>query len=338
MRTEDFDYHLPPELIAQVPLERGESRLLVLHRDDGRIELRQFADICNYLNTGDTLVINITRVTARRLMAVRESGEPAEALLLRPEGERGWLALVKPGKRLRPGAALNFTLANGETCKATVSGTTEDGGRLLLFESEQARDALAVEGVAPLPPYIHTLLEDEERYQTVYSEQGGSAAAPTAGLHFTEEILGRLADKGVNIARVTLHVGVDTFRPVRTDNIEDHVMHGENFTLSEADAEIINNTTGRVVAIGTTSVRVLESAAVAPGIVKAMSGETKLFITPGYQYKIVQVLLTNFHLPKSTLLMLVSAFASRDSVMKAYQTAVQERFRFFSFGDAMLII
>jgi S-adenosylmethionine:tRNA ribosyltransferase-isomerase len=338
MRVDQFDYQLPPELIAQTPLPRGESRLMVLHREDGRVELRQFRDILEYLRPGDTLVVNDSRVTARRHTAWRESGEPGEALLLRPVGERAWHALVRPGKRLKPGARLIFRPASGEEVSALITGTTPDGGRILEFADAEARDRLAFSGEIPLPPYITESLADEARYQTVYAGPGGSAAAPTAGLHFTEELLAEAAALGVGLARVTLHVGVDTFRPVRTEDIADHVMHGEWYALGPEAAETINATTGRVIAVGTTAVRVLESAADDAGRLTAGTGETRLFITPGYCFKRVDGLLTNFHLPQSTLLMLVSALAGRDHVMRAYETAVRERFRFFSFGDAMLIV
>jgi len=338
MRTDEFDYVLPEELIAQTPLPRGKSRLLVLRRADGRPEHRRFADLLEYLLPGDTLVLNDSRVTARRLIARRESGQPAEALLLRPRGETEWEALIRPGKRLRTGACLRFALSGGAEVDAAIRETTAEGGRILRFADRQTRDRLATEGVAPLPPYIHTRLEDEERYQTVYAGPGGSAAAPTAGLHFTPEMLAQVESAGVQIARVTLHVGVDTFRPVRTEEVEAHVMHGEWFTISPQDAARINATPGRVVAVGTTVVRSLESAAVGPGCIAPTTAETRLFITPGFRFQIVQALLTNFHLPKSTLLMLVSAFAGREKVLAAYQAAIEERYRFYSFGDAMLIV
>jgi S-adenosylmethionine:tRNA ribosyltransferase-isomerase len=338
MRTEDFDYSLPPELIAQTPVERGRSRMLVLNRADGRVDFRQFPEIRDFLQPGDTLVINDSRVTARRLWAIRENGQPAEVLLLRPAGETDWEALVRPGKRLKAGANVRFELPDGRCITADVVASTPEGGRMLRFPDGQVRESLAREGTAPLPPYIHAELDDEERYQTVYSRSAGSAAAPTAGLHFTEEILQAIEAKGVRIARVTLHVGVDTFRPVKVERLEDHVMHGERFTISPKDAEIINATAGRVVAAGTTTVRALESAATGQGTIEAGDGETRLFITPGYRFQVVQVLLTNFHLPKSTLLMLVSAFATREYVLNAYRAAVEARFRFYSFGDAMLIV
>lgn len=338
MRTDDFDYRLPEELIAQIPLPRGQSRLLVLHRDTGQIELRRFLDLPEYLKPGDVLVLNDTRVTARRLMAVRESGQPVELLLLRPRGETEWEALVRPGRQLRPGACLRFTLRDGTEGSAAVLATTPEGGRVLCFQSREMRDRLAHEGVVPLPPYIHTTLEDEERYQTVYARPGGSAAAPTAGLHFTPEMLDSLRAEGIRIVSLTLHVGVDTFRPVRSEVVEAHVMHGEWFDLSSETAEAIHTAAGRVIAVGTTVVRALESAAVGPRHVVPGTRETRLFITPGYRFQVVEGMLTNFHLPKSTLLMLVCAFAGRERVLDAYHTAIEARFRFYSFGDAMLIV
>jgi S-adenosylmethionine:tRNA ribosyltransferase-isomerase len=338
MRTADFDYHLPPELIAQTPLPRGESRLLVLNRASGQIEFRRFGDLSEYLQAGDVLVINDSRVIARRLKAVREGGQPAEVLLLRPRGETDWEALVRPGKRLRPGARLRLLLRAEEMAAACVVETTAEGGRILRFADTASRDRLMQEGTVPLPPYIHATLEDEERYQTIYAEPGGSAAAPTAGLHFTPELLAKVEAQGVSIARVTLHVGVDTFRPVRAETAEEHVMHGEWFTLSEGNAARINAARGRIIGVGTTVVRALESAASGLQCVRPATGETRLFITPGYQFQVVQALLTNFHLPKSTLLMLVSAFAGRERVLDAYRAAIAERFRFYSFGDAMFIL
>jgi len=338
MLTDEFDYDLPAELIAQTPVPRGESRLLVLHRGSGEIEIRLFPDLLDYLQAGDTLVLNDSRVTARRLMGRRESGAECEALLLRPRGEREWEALVRPGKRLRSGATIEFARRDGRTIQACVRESTPDGGRILELASMEERDALLHEGVTPLPPYIHASLEDEERYQTVYAREGGSAAAPTAGLHFTPELLARAEATGVSIAKVTLHVGVDTFRPVRVENIEDHEMHGEWFTLSPEAARTINETTGRIIAVGTTSVRVLESAAAEWRQVRPTTGETRLFITPGREFNVVDGLLTNFHLPKSTLLMLVSALAGCENIRSAYRRAIEERMRFFSFGDAMLII
>ncbi len=350
MRTELFDYTLPPERIAQTPAPRGESRLLVLHRATGKIEHRRFADLLGYLRAGDTLVLNDTRVTARRLEARRDNGQSAEVLLLRPVGETCWEALVKPGKALKPGRTLQILRdpIAAESVMARVAATTPEGGRLLEFVDRETRDRLAAWGVAPLPPYIHTPLppEQEARYQTVYAAQDGSAAAPTAGLHFTPELLARAEAQGVRLAHLTLHVGVGTFRPVRTEEIEAHEMHAEMVSLSADAAQIINATPGRVFAVGTTSVRSLESAALphASGdtalraAVRPYCGETRLFITPGYRFRVVEGLITNFHLPRSTLLMLVSAFAGREAVLRAYEEAIREEYRFFSFGDAMLIV
>ncbi len=347
MRTELFDYNLPPELIAQTPVPRGRSRLLVLHRAEGRIEHRKFEDLTDYLVAGDTLVMNNTRVTARRLKGIREGGQSAEILLTRPVGERSWEALVKPGKSLKPGRTVQIISPNPAIPNpvATVIGTTEEGGRTLEFADTATRDALATWGETPLPPYIHTPLErtEEERYQTIYAKAGGSVAAPTAGLHFTTEMIRSVRDMGIATAEVTLEVGVGTFRPVKTESVEDHEMHHEAFHLSAEAAESINRTTGRVFAVGTTSVRTLETSGAKTAEnsgrrVTPMMGDTNLFITPGYRFRVVDAMLTNFHLPCSTLLMLISAFASREQIVHAYEVAVQERYRFFSFGDAMLIL
>jgi S-adenosylmethionine:tRNA ribosyltransferase-isomerase len=348
MRTDLFDYTLPPELIAQTPLARGESRLLVLHRADGRIEHRRFPDLLEYLDAGDTLVLNDTRVIARRLVGELPTGKQAEILLLHPTGERQWTALVRPGRALRVGrsvALLGPETAN-ERITVQVVELMPDGARVLEFDSARERDAVASWGVSPLPPYIQTALppEQEERYQTVYSRHDGSAAAPTAGLHFTSQLLEQAQAKGVAIAHITLHVGVDTFRPVRVEDTAEHEMHGEWLSVSPEAAEIINRTPGRIVAVGTTSVRALESAANAadnssqPERVVPFTDSTRLFITPGYRFHGVDALVTNFHLPRSTLLMLISALAGREYVMNAYAEAVRERYRFYSFGDAMLII
>ena len=355
MRTDLFDYFLPPELIAQTPLPRGESRLLVLHRANGQIEHRRFSDLLAYLNTGDTLVVNDTRVIARRLRGLRPSGHEAEVLLLRPVGERQWAALVKPGRSLREG--VNLTLIgpkldlsqSGSVQEdvqetAQIVGETEEGGRLLEFADAAARDRVGLWGSSPLPPYIHMPLPTaaEERYQTVYARHNGSAAAPTAGLHFTDAMLDQAQAQGISLARVTLHVGVDTFRPVKTEDTDTHQMHGEWVTVSEEAAQAINATQGRIIAVGTTSVRALESAAQNTGDnsarVASYTGETRLFITPGYNFRAVDGLITNFHLPRSTLLMLISALAGRENIMAAYAEAVREQYRFYSFGDAMLII
>lgn len=350
MRTELFDYHLPPELIAQTYVPRGASRLLVLGRENGALAHRHFPDLLDYLHPGDCLVLNDTRVTARRLEALRENGYPAEVLLLRPVGATAWEGLVRPGKALKPGKALTFVGPPPEQKRlvAVVTATTGDGGRLLDFGDPVSRDTVANWGVTPLPPYIKTPLspEEEARYQTVYAREGGSSAAPTAGLHFTESLLAQIAEKGVAIARVTLHVGVGTFRPVRTEDIEAHEMHYETAHIPEEAAQTVNATTGRIVAVGTTSVRTLETgAAQAERLsdpryprIAPFTGETNLFITPGYRFRATDAMITNFHLPRSTLLMLVSAFSSRENILRAYAEAVQEKYRFFSFGDAMLII
>lgn len=351
MRTDCFDYLLPPELIAQTPLPRGESRLLVLHRSTGQIEHRRFPDLLRYLRPGDTLVLNDTRVTARRLQAVREGGQSAEAFLLRPVGETCWEALVRPGKSLRPGKTLTLLGSSGqEPVTARIVGTTDEGGRILEFADTATRDALTFWGETPLPPYIQTPLppDQEERYQTVYATHGGSAAAPTAGLHFTPELLEQAQEQGVGLVRVTLNVGVGTFRPVRTETIEEHTMHGEWATLSPEAAARINATQGRIIAVGTTSVRTLESAAQrlvehpaesgAEARIAPFAGETHLFLSPGSRFQAVDALITNFHLPRSTLLMLVAAFAGLEATLNAYNEAVRERYRFFSFGDAMLIL
>ncbi len=348
MRTDLFDYDLPPERIAQTPLPRGESRLLTLGRNSGQITRQHFPELLDYLRAGDTLVLNDTRVTARRLRAERENGLPAEVLLLRPVGAAQWETLTRPAKGLKPGRRLTISGPNGERLPAVVLAATDAGGRVIELENGAARDALAGWGESPLPPYIHTPLpaSEEERYQTVYAAANGdfgSVAAPTAGLHFTPELLAAAQSKGVALARLTLHVGIGTFRPVKAEDTDDHVMHAETVVLSESCADIINATTGRVIAVGTTSVRSLESAAarLEPGNgrrVAPFTGETDLFITPGYEFKVVDAMLTNFHLPQSTLLMLVAAFAGYEATMNAYRVAVEEKYRFFSFGDAMLII
>lgn len=343
MRTDFFDFDLPPDLIAQTPLIRGESRLLVLHRETGKIDHRVFGDLPEYLNEGDTLVLNDTRVSARRLKATREGGEDAEVLLLRPCGERSWETLVKPGRALKPGKTLQIRGEGDESVIASVVRSTPEGGRILEFESEEIRNTLKGWGVSPLPPYINTPLPvaDEERYQTVYGTHEGSAAAPTAGLHFTEEMLGKVKEMGVSAAKVTLHVGVGTFRPVRTETLEAHEMHSETAFLSAETADIVNRTSGSIVAVGTTSVRTLETAtkfAKEGNRVGAFAGETNIFLTPGSRFLATDRIITNFHLPKSTLLMLVCAFAGREFALEAYREAVRERYRFFSFGDAMLIL
>ncbi|MCR5700525.1 MAG: tRNA preQ1(34) S-adenosylmethionine ribosyltransferase-isomerase QueA [Lachnospiraceae bacterium] len=340
MKLSDFNYELPQELIAQDPLDkRSDSRLMVVGREDGSIEHKHFYDILDYVNQGDCLVINDTKVIPARLMGVKEdTGASIEVLLLKRREEKVWETLVKPGKKARVGARISFGdgLLIGE-----VIDIVEEGNRLVRFEYEGIWEELLDKlGQMPLPPYITHALKDRNRYQTVYAKHDGSAAAPTAGLHFTEELLEQLKAKGVEIAHVTLHVGLGTFRPVKVDNILEHHMHSEFYMVSEEDAAKINATKergGRVISVGTTSTRTLESVADENGIVKAGSGWTDIFIYPGYKFKVVDCLITNFHLPESTLLMLVSAFSSRENMLHAYEVAVQEKYRFFSFGDAMFI-
>lgn len=341
MNTKDFYYDLPPELIAQTPLaDRTASRLMVLDRKNNTIEHRHFSDITDYLNEGDLLVMNNTRVIPARLYGVKEeTGAKIEFLLLkRIEGDV-WDVILRPAKRAKKGTKVVF---GDGILKAEIIEEKEDGGRLARFYYqgiwEEILDRL---GEMPLPPYIKEKLIDKERYQTVYSKVSGSAAAPTAGLHFTNELLEKIKEKGIKTAFVTLHVGLGTFRPVSVDNVENHVMHSEYYELSEETAKLINETKKsgkRVIAVGTTSVRTLETCAGEDGLVKAQSGETKIFIYPGYRFKAVDTLITNFHLPESTLLMLVSAFYNKDAVIKAYEEAIDKRYRFFSFGDAMLIL
>ena len=332
-------YDLPEERIAQTPVEpRDHSRLMVLHRDTHEIEHRHFYDVIDYLNPGDCLVINETKVIPARLYGERPTGGACEVLLLKQVGPKKWETLVRPGKKLKPGAEVIF--GDGRL-KCRVLETTDAGGRIVEFECEGTFEAALDElGEMPLPPYIHEKLQDRDRYQTVYAKQDGSAAAPTAGLHFTPELLERIRQKGVDIVPVLLHVGLGTFRPVKVENIEDHEMHTEYFEVTEDAARRINAARergGRVIAVGTTSVRTLESAA-ENGRVRAMRGDTSIFIKPGYQYQMVDALITNFHLPGSTLVMLVSALYDRERILDAYRVAVKEQYRFFSFGDAMLIL
>ena len=340
MKVSDFYFELPEELIAQYPLEkRDSSRLMVLDKKTGEIEHRKFHDILEYLNEGDTLVLNNTRVLPARLIGEKEeTGGKIEFLLLkRIEGDK-WECLAKPGRKAKVGTV--FTFGEGKL-KAIVREIGEEGNRIIEFKYdgifEQVLDEL---GQMPLPPYIHEKLEDKERYQTVYSKEKGSAAAPTAGLHFTEELLKEIKDKGVNIAYLTLHVGLGTFRPVKVDDVNNHVMHSEYYHLDKENAELINKTKEagkRVIALGTTSSRTLETIGDENGRVREQSGWTDIFIYPGYKFKIVDNLITNFHLPESTLIMLVSALAGQDNIMNAYNTAVKEKYRFFSFGDSMFI-
>lgn len=340
MKLSDFYYDLPQELIAQDPLlNRSESRLMVINRETGELEHKHFYDILEYVNQGDCLVINDTKVIPARLMGVKEdTGASIEVLLLKRHEEKVWETLVKPGKKARVGARISFGdgLLVGE-----VVDIVEEGNRLIRFEYDGIWEELLDKlGQMPLPPYITHQLKDRNRYQTVYAKHEGSAAAPTAGLHFTPELLKQLEDKGVEIAHVTLHVGLGTFRPVKVDNILEHHMHSEFYMVEEAEAKKINDAKARgnqIISVGTTSTRTLESVADENGIVQAGSGWTEIFIYPGYQFKVVDSLITNFHLPESTLLMLVSAFSSRENMLKAYEVAVEEKYRFFSFGDAMLI-
>lgn len=340
MDLKDFNYDLPEELIAQDPLEdRSSSRLMVLHKDTGRIEHKIFRDIIDYLNPGDCLVINDTKVIPARLMGIKEdTGATIEVLLLKRNADDVWECLVKPGKKARTGARIVFGegLLVGE-----IVDVIEDGNRMIKFHYEGIfEEILDKLGQMPLPPYITHKLQDKNRYQTVYARNEGSAAAPTAGLHFTKELLEKIKEKGVNVVSITLHVGLGTFRPVKVDKIEEHHMHTETFNISKEAADTINRARaagGRVIAVGTTSCRTLESAAADDGTIPARSGDTDIFIYPGYKFKAIDCLITNFHLPESTLIMLVSALAGRDNIMNAYETAVKERYRFFSFGDAMYI-
>jgi len=338
MTLSDFMYDLPEERIAQTPVEpRDHSRLMVIHRDTGEIEHRHFYDIIEYLNPGDCLVINETKVIPARLYGERPTGGACEVLLLKQLGPKRWETLVRPGKKLKPGAEVIF--GDGRL-RCRVMETTDAGGRIVEFECEGSFEAaLDALGEMPLPPYIHEKLEDRNRYQTVYARQDGSAAAPTAGLHFTPELMARIREKGVDIVPVLLHVGLGTFRPVKVENIEEHEMHSEYFEVTPEAAERINAARqrgGRIIAVGTTSVRTLESAA-ENGALAAKRGDTNIFIKPGYRFQLVDALITNFHLPGSTLIMLVSALWQRERILEAYKIAVEEKYRFFSFGDAMLI-
>ena len=339
MKLSDFMYDLPEARIAQTPVEpRDHSRLMVLHRDTGEIEHKHFYDVIDYLNPGDCLVINETKVIPARLYGERPTGGACEVLLLKQLGPKTWETLVRPGKKLKPGAEVIF---GGGRLKCTVLSTTDAGGRIVEFECQGTFEAALDElGEMPLPPYIHEKLQDRDRYQTVYAKQDGSAAAPTAGLHFTPELLSRIREKGVDVVPVLLHVGLGTFRPVKVENIEDHEMHTEYFEVTEAAAARVNAARargGRVIAVGTTSVRTLESAA-QNGRLRARRGDTSIFIKPGYRWQLVDALITNFHLPGSTLLMLVSALYDREKILEAYKLAVEQEYRFFSFGDAMLIL
>ena len=340
MNTSDFWYELPEELIAQTPLgQRDASRMLHLDRVTGEIEHRHFTDILDYLRPGDCLILNDTRVLPARIYGVKEeTGAVVEFLLLKQRELDLWECLCKPGKRAKPGTVFSF--GDGRLT-GTVTDITDDGGRVVRFSYDGNFYALLEEiGQMPLPPYIHEKLEDQERYQTVYSNELGSAAAPTAGLHFTPELLKKVEDMGVAIGKVTLHVGLGTFRPVKVDNIEEHKMHSEHYWMPKETADLINRTKengGRVIAVGTTSCRTLESVATKLGHIAEDEDWTSIFIYPGYEFKAMDGLITNFHLPESTLIMLVSAFAGYDYTMNAYAEAVKERYRFFSFGDSMMI-
>ena len=339
MKTSDFFYNLPEELIAQTPIEpRNMSRLMVLSKKDGAVSHNHFYDLPKFLKKGDCLVLNDTRVLPARLYGVREdTGAVVEFVLLRQHGNKLWECLAGPGKKAKAGYKFKFS----DKLKAEVTEVLEDGNRMIEFTCDGDFFSVLDEvGQMPLPPSIKEKLKDKERYQTVYSKEAGSAAAPTAGLHFTKEMLSEIKSMGVNIAYVTLHVGLGTFRPVKTDDITEHKMHSEHYYIPEEAAEIINSTKkngGRVICVGTTSCRTLESCAAKYGEIRACSGDTDIFIYPGFNFKCMDALITNFHLPESTLIMLVSAFAGYENTMNAYNTAGKEKYRFFSFGDAMFI-
>ena len=340
MKVSDFNYDLPEELIAQVPIKkRDESRLMVLNRADKTIEHKVFKDILDYLQPGDCLVRNNTKVIPARLYGIKEdTGVNVEFLLLNRIDGDIWEVMVRPGRRLKQGVKVIF---GDGILKAEILEQMDNGNRKVKFEYNGIfNEILDQIGLMPLPPYIKERLKEKDRYQTVYAKYDGSAAAPTAGLHFTEELLEKIKAKGVEIANVTLHVGIGTFRPVKVDNIEEHNMHSEHYYIKQEDADKINNARkngGRIISVGTTSCRVLESVADENGFVKETEGDTSIFIYPGYKFKCIDCLITNFHLPESTLIMLVSTLAGKDFVMSAYEEAVKERYRFFSFGDAMFI-
>ncbi|MBN8690403.1 MAG: tRNA preQ1(34) S-adenosylmethionine ribosyltransferase-isomerase QueA [Armatimonadetes bacterium] len=336
MNLSDFDFELPEELIAQEPLEdRSASRLLCLNKESGAVEHRQFKDILEFLHPGDLLVVNNTRVTAKRLFGEKTTGGKVEALVLSNEPEPfTFRALMRPGKRLRPGAIVEF----GHGLRATILKDAGEGQKIIRFdELSNFGEAMEQFGEVPLPPYIHHRLDSPERYQTVFNKVGGSSAAPTAALHFSEELIAKLKSNGVKFAEVTLDVGIDTFRPVAVENLDEHVMHGETCRISDEAAETINSSMGRIIAVGTTSVRTLESFAI--GTRRVASGEknTQIFIKPGYKFQVVEAMFTNFHLPKTTMLMMISAMASREAVISAYNDAVRNGYRFLSFGDSMYI-
>jgi len=341
MKIEDFDYHLPEELIAQTPLkDRASSRLMVLYHETGQIEHKNFRDIKNYLRKGDCLVLNDTRVLPARLYGIKkDTGAKIEVLLLHQEEGDTWEVLTKPAKKVKVGTELIF---GDGLLRATCIDHKDYGGRLLEFSYDGIfYEILDKLGEMPLPPYIKEQLSEKERYQTVYAKEEGSAAAPTAGLHFTQELLDEIKKMGVNLAFITLHVGLGTFRPVSAESIEDHEMHSEFYRMSQETADLLNQVkenNGRIISVGTTSTRTLETIVRDHGTFKKATGWTDIFIYPPYKYKAIDGLITNFHLPKSTLIMLVSALAGRENILKAYREAVEERYRFFSFGDAMLII
>ncbi|MDK2867156.1 MAG: S-adenosylmethionine:tRNA ribosyltransferase-isomerase [Clostridiales bacterium] len=340
MKTSDFNFYLPEALIAQTPLEdRSNSRLMVVNRTEGNFSHKTFKDVVSYLRAGDCLVLNNTKVIPARIFGQKETGAVVEFLLLKRLDDHTWETLVKPGKKAKVGSV--FTFGEGElTCEIMAIG--DGGARIVRFDYEGVFEAVLDKlGTMPLPPYIHEKLEDKTRYNTVYAKYDGSAAAPTAGLHFTKELLSALREKGIHIAYLTLHVGLGTFRPVKVDDVNDHKMHAEYYELDDENAAIINNAReagGRIITVGTTSTRTLETIAGEDGYVSAQSGWTDIFIYPGYRFKIIDGLITNFHLPESTLIMLVSALASKELILNAYEEAVKEAYRFFSFGDAMLII
>lgn len=341
MKTSDFYYDLPKELIAQTPIEpRDHSRLLVMDKTTGKLEHRHFFDIIDFLEPGDCLIANDSRVLPARIFGTKiNTGANVEFLLLKQVENNKWETLCKPGKKAKVGTTFVF---GDNIMTATVVEVKDDGNRIVEFQcDENFFTALDKIGQMPLPPYITEKLQDKERYQTVYSDELGSAAAPTAGLHFTKELMKKIEDKGIKIGYVTLHVGLGTFRPVKVDDVTNHKMHSEHYEIPEETAKLIKETKtngGRVIAVGTTSCRTLESVATEYGEVKACEGWTDIFIYPGYKFKVLDGLITNFHLPESTLIMLVSAFAGFDNVMNAYKTAVEEKYRFFSFGDAMAIL
>lgn len=340
MKTSDFYYDLPEELIAQTPIEpRDASRMLVMDKKTGAVQHKHFYDIIDYLQKGDCLILNDSRVLPARIFGTKENtGAHLEFLLLRHIKNKQWEALAKPGKKAKIGTKFTF----GNIMTGTVVNITEEGNRIIDFACENNfYEALEQLGQMPLPPYIHEKLSNKERYQTVYSRELGSAAAPTAGLHFTEELLTKIRKKNIKIGFVTLHVGLGTFRPVKVDDVSKHHMHSEHYELPQKTADLINETKkngGRVISVGTTSCRTLESVFQKEGCIKASEGWTDIFIYPGFEFKVLDGLITNFHLPESTLIMLVSAFAGYDHIMNAYHTAVQEKYRFFSFGDAMCIL